>query len=119
MKALALTFALIISTLVSNASDAGSVNKGKEKKNALREAVTKQVNKHLFFLVNGDEKVDGAADVMLQVMPEGDIQVVLIQTKNPLVKLFIERQVKKMKITKDEVVAGEILKYRFVFKAHN
>ena len=56
---------------------------------------------------------------MLQVLPEGDVQVVLIQTRNPLVKKFIENQVKKMKIDKAEVVTGQILKYRFVFKARN
>ncbi len=54
---------------------------------------------------------------MLEVMPKGDIQVVLIQSGNPLVKNFIECQVKKMKVNTDEVIVGEIFKNRFVFKA--
>lgn len=55
--------------------------------------------------------------MMLEVMPKGDIQVVLIQSGNPLVKNFIECQVKKMKVNTDEVIVGEIFKNRFVFKA--
>jgi len=119
MKALALFIAIIASTVTMNASDCEVDKKGKTKRNSLREAVTAQVNKHLFFLVSEGEKVTGEADVMLQVMPDGDVQVVLIQTKNPLIKKFIERQVTKMKIDRNEVVAGEILKYRFVFKARS
>jgi hypothetical protein len=34
-----------------------------------------------------------------------------------VMKKFIERQVSKMKVNKQEVVAGEIFKYRLVFKA--
>ncbi|MFM9986471.1 MAG: hypothetical protein ACKVOK_14625 [Flavobacteriales bacterium] len=119
MKALAATLALFIATLTMNANGNGILNKGKEKKNTFREAVTRQINKHLFFITEDGQKVEGNADVMLQVMPEGDVHVVLIQTKNPLVKKFIENQVKKMKIDKAEVVTGQILKYRFVFKARN
>lgn len=119
MKALAIIFTLLISATSLTASHNDTHNKDKGKKNSLREAVTAQVNRHLFFLVADGEKVAGEADVMLQVMPEGDVQVVLIQTNNPLIRKFIERQVRKMKIDKKEFVAGEILKYRFVFKAHN
>lgn len=119
MKIFAITLAILVSTLTMSASDNASSNKGKGKKNTFREAVTKQINKHLFFLNDGNESVEGQADVMLQVMPEGDVRVVLVQTKNPLVKKFIENQVKKMKIDKNEVQTGEILKYRFVFKARN
>ena len=119
MKALAATLAILIATFTMNANDNGILNKGKEKKNTFREAVTRQINKHLFFLTEEGKSVEGQADVMLQVLPEGDVQVVLIQTRNPLVKKFIENQVKKMKIDKAEVVTGQILKYRFVFKARN
>lgn len=119
MKALAITLALIVSTFSLSASNNGQTGNGKDKIAAFKDAVTAQVNKHLFFLANNGEKVEGQADVMLQVMPEGDVQVVLIQTKNILVKKFIERQVSKMKIKKDEVVTGEILKFRFVFKARS
>ncbi len=119
MKALAMTLALIVSAMTMNANSNSIFKKGKEKKTTFKEAVTAQVNKHLFFLATDGEKVEGQADVMLQVMPEGDVQVVLIQTKNPLIKKFIEHQVKKMKIKKNEVVAGQVLQYRFVFKARN
>jgi len=121
MKALALTLALIVSIFTANASDAGINKKGKRAKSKteqLKAAVTSQVNKHIFYPVQGESKnIEGQADVMFQVMPAGDVQVVLIQTKNPLMKKFIENQAKKMKVGKDEYVAGEIFKYRFVFKA--
>jgi hypothetical protein len=119
MKALALTLAIIVSSLTLSANDLSTVKKGKDKESTFKEAVTAQVNKHLFFLLSNGERIEGQADVMLQVLPQGDVQVVLIQTKNPLVKKFIENQVKKMKIKKDEVVVGEILHYRFIFKGRN
>ena len=121
MKTLALALSLLI-TFVSFTADASNeLHKGKPEKNKeqkLKTAVDRQVNKHIFYPVQGEEKnLEGKADVMLQVMPHGDVNVVLILSGNPLVKKFIEKQVKKMKVDSKEVVAGEIFKYRFVFRA--
>jgi hypothetical protein len=121
MKALAITLALITSILTAQASDLNSFDKGKRgdsKKERLQSAVNHQINRHIYNPGHeGNTQLEGKADVMLQLMPEGDVQVVLIQTANPLMKKFIEKQVKKMKVDKNEVVAGEIFKYRFVFRA--
>lgn len=121
MKALALTLALMISLLNMNASENAITKRGRKgnfQKERLQTAVDHQVNRHIFNPDRDDEnKLEGKADVMLRLMPQGDIHVVLIQTNNALLKKFIEKQVKKMKIDKKEVVAGQIFKYRFVFKA--
>lgn len=121
MKALALSIAMIISVLNMNAGINTTNNKGRKpnsKEQSLKASVDRQVSKHVFYPVQGESKnIEGKADVMLQILPEGDVRVVLIQTANPLVKKFIEKQVKKMKVDKNEVVAGEIFKYRFVFRA--
>jgi hypothetical protein len=107
--------------LNANASDFGMKNKGKKRdqqKERLQTSMNQQLNRYIYY---PDEartgKMEGKADVMLRLMPEGDVQVFLIQTANPLMKKFIERQVSKMKLNKNEVVAGEIFKYRLVFKA--
>jgi hypothetical protein len=44
------------------------------------------------------------------------VRVILIKTKNPLLEKFIENQAKKMKVGKDEVVIGEVFRYRFSFQ---
>jgi outer membrane biosynthesis protein TonB len=121
MKTLALTLAILFSVTGINASDFSSHDKGKkgnQKKERLQTAMNRQISRHIYYPEEARvDNVEGKADVMLQLLPEGDVQVVLIQTANPLMKKFIERQVKKMKVDKNEVVAGEIFKYRFVFKA--
>ncbi|MFN0032615.1 MAG: hypothetical protein ACKVOR_10690 [Flavobacteriales bacterium] len=119
MKALAMTLAIALFTLTAAASNGNTNGINKDKLTRFKEAVTKQVNKHLFFLAEGGKDIAGEADVMLSVLPEGDVHVIFILTKNPLIKKFVEKQVSKMKIAKDQVVAGQILNYRFVFKAHN
>jgi hypothetical protein len=121
MKTLAIALAILVSVLNANASDFGMKNKGKKRdqqKERLQTSMNQQLNRYIYY---PDEartgKMEGKADAMLRLMPEGDVQVFLIQTANPLMKKFIERQVSKMKLNKNEVVAGEIFKYRLVFKA--
>jgi outer membrane biosynthesis protein TonB len=121
MKALAITLAMILSVFTIGAADYGIHHKGKkgdQKKERLKSSMNRQISRHMYYPEEARSgNLDGKADVLLEVMPEGDVQVILIQTSNPIMKKFIERQVKKMKVSKDEVVAGEIFKYRLVFKA--
>lgn len=121
MKALAITFALLVSLFNMSATNLGVNNKGKkpeQKKERMKNSLNQQLSKHMYYPEEAREnKLEGKADVMLRVMPEGDVQVILVQTANPLMKKFIERQVNKMKLNKNEVVAGEIFRYRLVFKA--
>lgn len=117
MKALIIIIAIFFSANTGFAHSEGIFNKGKkktEKREQLKHSVDKQINRHLYY---PGENIEGKADVMLEVMPKGDMRVVLIQTANPLMKKFIERQVKKMKVNQNEVVAGELFKYRIVFRA--
>jgi len=121
LKALTILIALIISVTGINANASTHSDNGKPVQNKdqkLKHFVDRQVNKHIFYPEQGSEKnLEGNADVMLQVLPKGDVNIVLIQSGNPSVKRLIEKQVKKMKVDSNEVVAGQILKYRFVFKA--
>jgi hypothetical protein len=119
MKALTIALFMMISVLQVNAgSFAADKRKPKEvnKEQSLKNALDKQVNRHIYYPSQG-ESIEGKADVMLQMLPEGDVQVVLIQTANPLMKKFIERQVRKMKVDKKDAISGQIFKYRFVFVA--
>lgn len=120
MKSLALTLAFLLSIVSMSfaSNDISSRDKNKKNKQVeLKKNVDKQVNKHIFFPSTSSEKLNGSADVMFQIFPDGDVRVVLIQTKNPLIKKFIESQAKKMKVNKENVVIGEIFRYRFTFKS--
>jgi hypothetical protein len=119
MKSIALTLTILFSVLLNTTVSANNsdVNRDKnKKKTALKRSMDKEVSKHIFYPQTTKETIEGTADVMLQVYPEGDIRVVMIQTKNPLIQKFIESQVRKMKVDKDNVVIGEVFRYRFTFK---
>lgn len=119
MKTLALTLALIFGLTLTGSTSNTEVSKDKNKNRRnteLKRSVNKQVQKHIFFPQSKEEAFEGSADVMFQVYPDGDVRVILIKTKNPLLEKFIENQAKKMKVGKDEVVIGEVFRYRFSFQ---
>ncbi len=118
MKTFAIALAILLSVFTADASSTVDKKKNNSKRTTLKTAITKQINRHFFFPINqSEESIVGSADVTFQVLPEGNVQVLLIQTKNVLVRKFIERQAAKMKVDKDQVVVGEIFKYRLTFKA--
>jgi hypothetical protein len=118
MKTFAIALAILLSVFTANASSTVDKKKTNSKRATLKAAITKQINRHFFYPVSDtEESVEGFADVTFQVLPEGNVQVLMIQTKNALVRKFIERQAAKMKVDKDQVVVGEIFQYRLTFKA--
>lgn len=120
MKAIIILFLSLISVQTINAAESDLTKRKKgAKTEVVKQALDNQVNKHIFNPTVKSDAVEGEANVMLRVMPEGNVQVVLIQTKNPIIAKFIERQVNKMKVDKEGLVIGEIFKYRFVFKTQN
>lgn len=119
MKALTILFALMFAFTQADASqlDIQKKKKGIAQTSTAANEVTKEVNRHLFNPSVMGKEMNGEAAVMLEVMPEGNLKVVTINTKNPLLKRFIENQVKKMKIDSDQLVVGELFRYKLVFKA--
>lgn len=119
MKALTILFALMFAFTQADASqlDIQKKKKGTAQTSTVANEVTKEVNRHLFNPSVMGKEMNGEAAVMLEVMPEGNLKVVTINTKNPLLKRFIENQVKKMKIDSDQLVVGELFRYKLVFKA--
>jgi hypothetical protein len=84
----------------------------------LKEAIAKQIYKHFFFpVIENEESIEGSANVTFQVLPEGNVQVLLVQTGNSDVRKLIECRAAKIKVSKDLVVAGEIFQFRIIFKA--
>ena len=118
MRTLAFTLSLILGLTFTSSANNTEVSKDKKSKKQveLKRSMDKQVDKHIFFPQNEKEAMEGTADVLLQVYPDGDVRVIMIQTKNVLIQKFIEAQVKKMKVDKDAVVIGEVFRYRFSFR---
>jgi hypothetical protein len=117
MKALTILFALMFTFSHADASQLDTQKKKKPQTSSVENQVNKEVRRHLFNPAVTGKEVNGEAAVMLEVMPGGNLKVVTINTKNPLLKKFIENQVKKMKVDSDELVVGELFRYKFVFKA--
>jgi hypothetical protein len=53
---------------------------------------------------------------MLRVLPEGKVEVLLMNSSNNELKEFITRQVNKFRLTKDEIKQGEVYRYKLCFK---
>jgi hypothetical protein len=118
MKALIFSLILMISASTmhaSNVTNSKDKNKKVKQSNALN-LVRRQMEKHIYFPQGQKADFEGTADVMFQVYPEGDIHIVLIQTKNPKIQQFIEKQAAQMKIDSSEIQVGQVFKYRFEFK---
>ncbi len=119
MKTLVITLALVIYLFMAEGVSAATHTNGnpvKSKEKVMKAAMDKQVSKHLFHPLQGKEQGQGSANVMLRVMPRGDVQVVTIKSDNPHIQKFVENQVRKMKIPANEVVVGQLFKYQLVFK---
>lgn len=118
MKTIAIILAMIIGISSANAADTTSTadKKMNRKTEALKQAMKREVNQHIFFPTSAGEVITGSADVTFQIMPEGQIKVVAIKSESEAVNKFIIKQTEKMNIGKDNTLVGEVFKYRFVFK---
>jgi hypothetical protein len=118
MKALVILFTVLLSFVEANAStlEIHKKKKGQTQTTNVASQVNREINRHLFNPAVMGKDVNGEAAVMLEVMPEGNLKVVTINTKNPLIQKFVEMQVKKMKIDANELVVGELFRYKLVFR---
>jgi anion-transporting ArsA/GET3 family ATPase len=117
MKALVILLSVFFVSFQMNASSSIESKKKKPQYASVESQVTKQINRHFFNPSVTGKDVQGEASVMLEVMPEGNLKVATINTKNPVLKKFIENQVKKMQVDSDQIVVGELFRYKLVFKA--
>lgn len=118
MRALALTLSFLLGLALFTGATPNSTTgdiKINKKQLSLKRSLNKEVNKHLFYPQN-KTVLNGTADVMLQVYPDGDIRIVYIKATDENIKAFVESQVKKMKVDKESVIIGEVFRYRFNFK---
>ena len=118
MKTIALILALTIGMFSTYAADTTSTSDKQvaRRYQAVKQAIRKEVNKHIFYPTSREETTVGTADVVLQLTEKGTLKIYSIETNNDAVKNFIIQQVAKMKVPKENVLAGEMFKYRFVFK---
>lgn len=118
MKAFALTLSILLGIVLTGTAGSGDMINDKNivrKHLSLKRSLNKEVNKHIFY-PQGTVQLEGSADVMLQIYPDGTVRTIMIQTKNPEIREFIENQVRKMKVDKDSVIIGEVFRYRINFK---
>jgi hypothetical protein len=118
MKTITMILALSFGIYSANASDTTSTadNKEPKKSEAVKQALDRELNQHIFFPSSAGDEMGGSADVTFEIMPEGYVKVVSIQSENELVENFIVRQVGKMKINITDEMVGEVFKYRFIFR---
>lgn len=118
MKTLTLAIlALIFSTNIAFAHGEKDRPRNKKEK-GVEASVEKQVQRHLFFPVNKADEIEGTADILLEVFPNGNMRAVTIRTSNPVVKRFVENQVSKMKVDSQSGDVGKLFRYRLTFKAN-
>ena len=118
MKALVILCAMMMTFVQANASnlEINKKKKGSGQTTDVANQMSKEINRHLFNPSVLGKEVKGEAAIMLEVMPEGNLKVVTIHTKNLMIQKFVENQVKKMKIDSNELVVGELFRYKLVFR---
>jgi hypothetical protein len=114
MKPIILFLSLLFFAVNANAAECKE--KPKSKKSKVESSVERQVEKHLFYPVKNVKEMEGAAEVVLEIFPNGNVYALSVQTKNPLIKRFVERQVNKMKVEASASDVGKIFRYRIQFK---
>ena len=118
MKSLTLAF---IALLFSSQFVLASVDKDRpktKKSKGVEASVEKQVQRHLFFPVTKSKEIEGTADILLEIFPNGNVRAVTIRTSNPVVKRFVEHQVSKMKVDAQSGDVGKLFRYRLTFKGN-
>lgn len=112
-----LIFALVLLTgSVNIQASSQPTGEGNPRENALKKAVQRQVNKFLFFPVMKESSGEAEADIMLQVYPNGEIKPVFIKTENNLIRAFLVRQISRMRIDPEKVVAYAVFRFRLAFR---
>jgi hypothetical protein len=119
MKTITFIFCLLASVISANANTTfatSDIIKSEGPEMAIaKSAMEREVARHLYFPI-GQMKLTGEAEVMLRVLPEGKVEVLLMNSTNNELKEFITRQVNKFRLTKDEIKQGEVYRYKLCFK---
>jgi hypothetical protein len=114
MKTILFFFSLFFFSVQTHAT--AWKDKPKYKKSKVEASVERQVQRHLFYPVKNAKEMEGAAEVVLEIFPNGKVYALSVQTKNPLIKRFVERQVNKMKVEASAGDVGKVFRYRLHFK---
>jgi hypothetical protein len=75
-----------------------------------------QLNKHVAFPLNGDERMDGVVLVSFVVDIEGHLKVVDAEGTNPQLRDYVVRQMEKVDIGDNPTGTWKIERRRFVFR---
>ena len=116
MKTITFIFCLLASVISANANVSNEITRSEGPETAIaKSAMEREVARHFYYPI-GQMKLTGEAEVMLRVLPEGNVEVLLMNTDNAELKEFITRQVTKFRLSKDEIKQGEVYRYRLCFK---
>jgi hypothetical protein len=116
MKTITFIFCLLASVISANANFSNDITKSEGPETAIaKSAMEREVARHFYFPI-GQLKLTGEAEVMLRVLPEGNVEVLLMNSDNDELKKFILRQVNKFRLSKEEVKQGEVYRYKLCFK---
>ena len=117
MKALVIIFCMLSSGFIADQSKAMDtlVAETPISTEISRSAMERAIARYFYYPV-GKLGITGEAEIMLRVMPEGNVELLMLSSDNNAVKEFVTRQVPKISLAKDEIVAGEVYRYRLCFK---
>jgi len=73
-----------------------------------------QLNRHVVFPTSAP--VYGEVDVVLQVNPLGEVEVLQSRSLNEQLSDYVAKKLEKVRLTKDDISLGQVIRYRFVFK---
>lgn len=108
MKSILIISSILLFAGLSLAS--GPVSNYPEKSDRLKN----QLNRHVVFPAS--EPSYGEVEVVFQVTDKGEIEVLESRSLNEQLSDYVSKKLEKIRLTKDDINLGQVIRYRFVFK---
>jgi len=116
MKTITIIVSLLAAVFTTQASQMNETTAIEASETAIaRSAMEREVARHFYYPI-GQMKLTGEAEIMLRVLPEGNVELIMMNSSNDELKRFITKQLSKFRFAKDEVKAGEVYRYKLCFK---
>ncbi|MDZ4823439.1 MAG: hypothetical protein SH856_08270 [Flavobacteriales bacterium] len=119
MKTLAFFFAMMAGVTATSLSPPDRTSPPEDVSASRAEtkaALDKLIYKNIYYPVFSKLENGSTADVTFKVEENGMLTILSIHASNSSVRSFVEGQLENVKLKKEDVMAGEMFRYRLRFK---
>jgi len=103
---------VFISALLFSASALATAPSGNDPEKSDR--LKNQLNRHVVF--PSSSPAYGEVEVVFKVTDRGEVEVLETRSLNEQLSDYVAKKLEKIRLTKDDISLGQVIRYRFVFK---